>query len=58
MDLPPKGKREWEHWLKLKDTYGSYSLINITKSMLIIATYYTLTVILDFRAYKLSNGTR
>jgi hypothetical protein len=21
-DLPPAGKPEWEHWLKLKDLYG------------------------------------
>lgn len=23
-DLPPKGAKEWEHWLKHKDLFGVY----------------------------------
>ncbi|KAK2003327.1 cytochrome P450 [Colletotrichum falcatum] len=35
-DLPPSGKPEYQHWLKLKDTYGSISCITILGQLIIV----------------------
>lgn len=35
-DLPTHGGREWEHWLKLKDTYGPISSVSALGKTLVI----------------------
>ncbi|KAG6000837.1 hypothetical protein E4U21_004951 [Claviceps maximensis] len=35
-DLPPSGMPEYEHWLKLKDTYGPISSINVFGTTMVI----------------------
>ncbi|KAI1127531.1 cytochrome P450 monooxygenase [Nemania abortiva] len=35
-DLPPKGEREWEHWLKHKDIYGPISSITVLGTTMVI----------------------
>ncbi|KAJ2990652.1 hypothetical protein NUW58_g2843 [Xylaria curta] len=36
MDLPPKGKREWEHWLIHKDIYGPISSVTALGTTIVI----------------------
>jgi predicted alpha/beta hydrolase len=33
-DLPVRGMREWEHWLKLKDVYGLCHIIQYTEEQM------------------------
>ncbi|RYP13071.1 hypothetical protein DL767_010944 [Monosporascus sp. MG133] len=35
-DLPPKGAREWEHWIKHKDLYGPISSVTVFGTTMII----------------------
>ncbi len=35
-DMPPKGAREWEHWLKHKEIYGPISSVTLLGTTLII----------------------
>lgn len=35
-DLPPKGKPEFQHWLKHKDTYGGISSVTVMGQTLVI----------------------
>lgn len=36
MDLPPKGTREWEHWLKHRGAYGPISSITILGKTIVV----------------------
>ncbi|KAI0535326.1 cytochrome protein [Xylaria digitata] len=36
LDLPAKGEREWEHWLKHKDLYGPISSVTVLGVTLVI----------------------
>ncbi|KAI0521821.1 cytochrome protein [Xylaria bambusicola] len=56
LDLPPKGGRDCEHWLKFKDTYGPISSITVLGTTFVILHSPELTSeLLENRSSKYSS---
>lgn len=54
-DLPPKGKPEYQHWLKFKDIYGPISCVSIFgQSLILIHDRHVLYDLLEKSAIKTS----
>ncbi|GFN10642.1 cytochrome P450 [Aspergillus tubingensis] len=58
-DLPPHGSREWEHWLKHKDIYGSISSVSTPGNTLIIINDAKVAIdLLEKRSAQYSSRAR
>ena len=43
-DLPPKGAREWQHWLKHKEVYGPISSVTVFGQTLVIINDFRMAI--------------